>query len=55
MASSAELACDIQTIVNSNGFNVNFIFETVWQVSDDRLLGASGLKLDVISFGSCNM
>ena len=26
----------------SNGFNVNFILETLWQVSDDRLLGASG-------------
>ena len=47
---SAKLACAIQTIVNSNGFNANVMLETVWQVSDDRLLGASGLFLFVFIF-----
>ena len=36
------LPCAIRTIANSKGFNVNFILATVWQVSDYRLLGASG-------------
>ena len=30
-----------QCMVDSNGFNVKFILETLWQVSDDRLPGAS--------------
>ena len=37
-------ACSIGTKVKSNGFNANFVLATVYQVSDDRLIGASGCR-----------
>ena len=50
MVVSAEVACAIQTMVNLNGLNVVFILETVSQVSDDRLLGASGYNLNSLTY-----